>query len=168
MHGLRNGAENHAGFRQFLAEGGRYGNGVKYRVYRHARKHLLLVERNAQLLVGGQQLRIYLVEALRAIFHVLGRGVIRHLIEVDRRIVHMGPLGLGHGQPIAVSAQAPFQQPFRLALLLGDKANYVFIEARRQRVGFDIRHETRGVFLVDATVDYVLRHRCSCTESRSC
>jgi hypothetical protein len=48
------------------------------------------------------------------------------------------PVRLFHGQPAAISVEAPFQHPFRLVLLGRDQADHVFIQARRHGVGFDI------------------------------
>ena len=56
-------AEDHARFAELLLERRRDRHGIEHRVDRHAGQELLLVQRNAELLVGLQQLRIDFVEA---------------------------------------------------------------------------------------------------------
>ena len=65
--GLRDGAEDDARLGQLLAEGGNHRNRVEDRVHGHfgraldAGQNLLLLERNAELLVGLENFRIQLV-----------------------------------------------------------------------------------------------------------
>ena len=57
---------------------------VEDRVDRHAGEDLLLGERDAELLVGLEQLRVDLVEAAERLLG-LGRGVVDDGLVVDRR-----------------------------------------------------------------------------------
>ena len=57
-------AENNPLFRQFGAIGGRHRHAVKHRVYRHhAGQRFLFFQRDAQLVIGFQQLLVNLVQA---------------------------------------------------------------------------------------------------------
>ena len=57
-HRLRHRAEDHAGLRQLVLEGRDDADAVEHRVDRDARQALLLVERDAELLVRLEQLGI--------------------------------------------------------------------------------------------------------------
>ena len=88
-------AEDDAGLLQLLLEGGDDRDRIEHRVDGDPRaldagQHLALAERNAELLVGREQLGIDLVEALRALA-ALRRGVVVDVLEVDLRIVDLGP-----------------------------------------------------------------------------
>ena len=83
---LRDRHEDHAGLPELLLEGGRDRDGVEHGIDRdpapriahaaviahHARQHLLLAQRNAELLVGLEDLGVDLVERLRR--HLLLRA----------------------------------------------------------------------------------------------
>jgi len=70
---LGNGAENDAGLGQRLLEGGGDGDRVEDRVHGHAGEFFPLMQGNAQLFIGSQQLRIDFVQALGHVFFALGR-----------------------------------------------------------------------------------------------
>src|SRR5690606_41253769 len=55
-----------------------------------------LVQRDAELVVGLEQLRVDLVEALRCVGAGLRRRVIRDGLIVDRRVAHVRPGRLLH------------------------------------------------------------------------
>ena len=59
-------------FGELFLEGGGHRDAVEHRVHGHAGQQLLLKQRNAELLVGAQNLGIDFVQALRPIF--LGFG----------------------------------------------------------------------------------------------
>ncbi len=92
-HRLGERAEDDAHLGQFLLEGRGHRDAVEDRVDRDAGEHFLLLERNAQLLVGAEQLRVHFVEALRAVVIGLRRGVVDDGLVVDRRVVDVGPVG---------------------------------------------------------------------------
>ena len=66
LHRLGERAEDDAELRQLLLERRGHRDAVEHRVDRDAREQLLLVERDAELLEGPPDLRIDLVQALRA------------------------------------------------------------------------------------------------------
>src|SRR5437879_13250483 len=66
-HRFRERAEHDARGGEPLLEGGRDGDAVEYRVHRDPGEARALVERYAELLVGLEELRVDLVEALRAV-----------------------------------------------------------------------------------------------------
>ena len=130
---FRDRAEDHARFGQLRLEGRRDRNGVEHRIDRDAGQQLLLGQRNAELLVGLEQLRIDLIEALRALRLRLRRRVIIGVLIVDRRIMHARPFRLGHLLPALERVEPPFQHPFRLALLGRNEADRVFVQALSAR-----------------------------------
>ena len=155
---LRDRHEDHAGLLQLLLERRRNGDRIRtphrprpaatlwrfIAVQRaairphDARQHLLLAQRNAELLVGLEDFRIDLVERLRRRV-LLGRRVVVDVLVVDRRIVDPRPCGLAHGEPVPVGEQAPFQHPVRLLLLGRDEADGIFGKALRRLFGLDLR-----------------------------
>ena len=93
-------------FRQLLLESGGHRDAVEHRIHRHAGQQLLLVQRNAELLVGLQQLGIDFVQALEPGL-LLGRGVIDDVLVIDRRILDVGPLGSACAFSSDASADTP-------------------------------------------------------------
>ena len=71
-HGIGEGAEDDARLAELVLEGGRHRHAVEYRIHRDAREAGALVQRNAELLVGREQLRVHLIDALRAFFGARG------------------------------------------------------------------------------------------------
>ena len=65
LHGLGKRAEDNSQLRQLLLESRRNRDAVEDRIHRHAGQQLLLAQRDAQLLVGAQNLRIELVQAVQ-------------------------------------------------------------------------------------------------------
>ncbi len=116
------------------------------------------MQRDAQLLVGLEQLGVHLVEALGLVFLTLGRAEIRDRLIVDGRIVQMGPGRRGHLQPLTVGVQAPIEHPLRLTLLLGDEGDGVFIQPRRDRVALDVGHESFFIFATDELFHFLTCH----------
>ena len=72
LHRLGEGAEDDADLRELLAEGRRDRDRVEDRVHRDAGQLAALAQRNAELLVGLEELRVHLLEALRAVLLALG------------------------------------------------------------------------------------------------
>ena len=145
-------AEHDAELAELLLHRGPDTHRIEDRVHRHAGQELLLVERNAELLVGAQQLRVDVLERLER-RHRLGRRVVRLLLVVDWLVADVGPVGLLHRQPAAVCLEPPIQQPGGLILLRRDEANDVFTQAGRNRIRLDIRHEAVLIFAIDQRID---------------
>ena len=141
-------AEDHPRLVKLVLEGGGDRNAVEHRVHRHAGQRHLLVQRNAQLLVGLQQLGIDFIQRLFQ-RRVLGRGIIIGGLIVDLGIMHPRPIRLLHGQPALERAQPPFQHPFRLALLGRNKVHRVFRQPPGRHVHLDIGDEAVFVLLAD-------------------
>ncbi|MNT09626.1 hypothetical protein D3C72_1444160 [compost metagenome] len=142
--------EDHAGLCQFRLEGGDNGDAVEHGIHGHttvfhAGQDFLFLQRNAQLLVNLQQLRIDFVQRLRA-----GRafrcGIIIEIVEVDLGVADARPCRLFHRQPALVSLKTPFQHPFRLLLLGRDEADHLFRKALRGLVDFNFGFE--AVFIL--------------------
>ena len=108
---------------------------------------------NTELLVGGEQFGIHLVEALRAVLEVFRRRVVGDGLVIDLRVVHVGPLRGLHATPLAIGREAPFEQPLRLVLLCRNETDDVLVETRRERVRLDLGDESRRVLAGDASVD---------------
>ncbi len=133
-NGFRDRAEDHARIGQFLLEGRGDGDGIEYGIDRdpvfgsNAGEHFLLTQRNAELLVGLEDLGIDLVERLRRLVR-LRSGVIVDIVEIYLGIADARPVRLLHGQPAAIGVETPFQHPFRLFLLGRNEADDVFAQA---------------------------------------
>ncbi len=67
LHGIRKGAEDHPGFAKLLPEGGGHGHRVEHGIHGHACQRGPLVQWNAKLLIGFQQLRVNLIQTFGAI-----------------------------------------------------------------------------------------------------
>src|SRR5262245_6058422 len=177
---LGNRAEDHARLGELRLEGGGDRHGVEHRIDRHtavavaaallvlvlvlvlalvlttasglldAEQRLPLAQRDAELLVGLEDLGIDLVERLRSVL-LLGRGVVIDVLVIDRGVGHARPAGLAHGQPAPIGVEPPGEHPLGLVLLRRDEADNVFGKALRGLVGFDIRDESVLVLVdVDA------------------
>ena len=161
--------EDHAGLLQLFLEGGGDRNRVEHRVDRDApvavlgrlavlarlahdaEQRLALAQRDAELVVGLQDLRIDVGERLRRL-EVLGRGVVVGVLIVDRAIVDARPVRLAHGEPAAIGLEPPLEHPLRLVLLRRNEADGVLGEAFRGLLGFDQRLESVLVLVnVDLT-----------------
>src|SRR5690606_26962774 len=106
-----------------------------------------------ELLEGAQQLRVDLVEALRAVGLLLRRRVVDDVLEIDRRIVDLRPLRLGHRDPAAVGTQPPLEHELGLALAFGDQADRVLRQALGYLVGLDLRDEAGRVLAIEEGVE---------------
>ena len=139
--------EDHAGLLQLLLEGRGDRDGIEHRVDGDPARRLdagqdfLLAQRNAELLVGLEDLGIDLVEGFRRRVH-LRRGVVVDLVVVDLVVRHARPVRLLHGQPAAIGVEPPFEHPLRLALLGRDEADHVLGEALRGLLHLDFGLET--------------------------
>jgi hypothetical protein len=80
-------AEDDALLLELALEGGGDRDAVEDRIDRDPGQHLLLLERDAELLVGAQELRVDLVQALGT-FAGLGRGVVVGVLKVT--LAHAG------------------------------------------------------------------------------
>ena len=73
LHCLAKGTEDDALLGQLFLESCAHRDAVKHRVHGHPRKPFTFLERNSELLVSFEQLRIDLIEALGSIASFLGR-----------------------------------------------------------------------------------------------
>src|SRR5713101_3734717 len=94
LHSFREGAEDNSQISQLLLERSSHGDAVEHRIHRHTREVLLLLERNAQFLVGAQDLWIQFLQA-RQTWFLFGRRVVNDLLVVDWPVLDIGPLGFG-------------------------------------------------------------------------
>ena len=156
LHRLGERTEDHAHFRQLVLEGGGDRDAVEHRVHRDAGQHLLLGQRNAQLLVGAQNLRIELVQALQLRL-LLGRRVVGDVLIVDRRIVDVRPLRLAFlllkRRPVAKGLQPPLQHELGLVLLGRDQANDVFVQTLGDALFFNVGDEAPLVFALRQIIE---------------
>ena len=157
LDGFGEGAEDDAGFVQLGLEGGGHGNAIEHRIHRDAGQDGLLLQGDAELGVGLEQLRIDVVQALGPIALGLGGRIVNNVLVVDLGVVDVGPIGLFEGQPVVVSLETPFQQPFRLVFLGGNQADHIFAQAAGDGIGFDIGDETPLIFLIRKGLDGVGR-----------
>ena len=137
---------------EFLAEGGGDRDAVEHRVDRDLARafdpgeHLLLLDRDAELLVDAQNFGIDLVEAAERRL-LLRLGVIICVLIIDRRDGQLGPVDLLHLQPGAIGLEAPLEQPFGLVLLGRDEADGVFVEPLGREILLDVGDEAPFVIL---------------------
>ena len=140
LHGLAERAEDDAELGQLAAERRRDRDRVEHRVHGDAGEQLLFLERNSELGEGAAQLRIDLVQAVQHRL-LLRRRVVADRLVVDRVVVDVVPGRLLHVEPGPVRLQPELEQPLGLVLLLRDRTNHVLVQARRNRVGFDVGDE---------------------------
>ena len=162
------GAENDARLGELRLEGRGDRNRIENGVDRHpglldAREDLLLDQRDAELGVGAQELRVDLVKRLRR-RRRFWRGEIIDVLIVDRRIADARPFRLFHRLPTTKSLKPPFQQPFRLVLLLRNEPDRVLAQALRGEIGLDradeaifIRVDVNRAYAIDGLL--VGRHK---------
>jgi hypothetical protein len=155
--GLGHRAEDDAHLLELVLEGRRHGNAVEDGVHRHARESLLLLQGDAELLEGAQELGVDLVEALRSVLLATGGRVVADVLEVDGRVVDLRPARLLHLEPVPVGLQTPLEHPLRLLLLPGDEPDHVLVEAARHGVGLDVRDEPVLVLPVRQVLEGALR-----------
>ena len=106
------------------------GRTAIYRVDRNTGQRFLLFDGDAELLVGAQDLRVDLVQALQ-LRPLLGGRIVGDLLVVDRRELDLRPGWLGHGLPVAERLQAPLEQPRGLILAGRDEADDLLVEPGR-------------------------------------
>ena len=104
-------------------------------------QNLLLDQRDAELRVSPQQLRIDLVERLWRGPRFWRREIVDVLV-VDRRMADARPFWLFHRPPATERLKPPFQQPFRLAFLQRNEPDGVFVQALRGEIRLDRADET--------------------------
>ena len=134
-------AEDDPDLLQLLLEGGGDAHAVEDRVHGHAREAGALVQGHPELLVGLEELRVDIGQALGPVLLDLGGRVVGDGLEVDLRVADVGPLRLAHGEPVPERLEPPFRQERRLLLLRGDEADDVLVQARRDRLGLDVGDE---------------------------
>jgi hypothetical protein len=131
-----------------LLEGRRDRNGIEDRVDRdpavagcrlalrlilscrplHAQQGLPLAQRNAELVVGFEDLGVDLVERFRAVL-LLRRRIVVEVLVVDRAVVHARPQGLAHGEPAPIGVEPPREHPLGLIFLAENEADDIFRQA---------------------------------------
>jgi hypothetical protein len=157
-HRLRERAEDDPVLLQFLLEGGGDGDRVEDGVHRDTREPLLLVERDAELLVGASQFGVEFVEALELNL-LLGRGVVADRLVVDRRVRDLRPVvRLHHLLPTREGFEPPLDHPRRLALLLRDEADHVLAEAGLDDVHLDVGGEAELVIAAGELLEGFIGH----------
>ena len=119
LHGLGEGTEDNAHFGQGVFEGSGHRNRVEHRVHRHAGQPFLLHQRDAQLGVGFQQLRVHLVQAGQCRC-ILGGGIITDGLVINWFIFRFSPMRLFiislQLDKAAVGFQTPLEHEIRLIL----------------------------------------------------
>ena len=112
---------------------------------------LLLLQRDAELVVVSRELGIDLVEALELGLR-LGRRVVDDVLVVDLRVIDHGPGRLGllfeHLLEPAQRLEPEVEEPLGLFLLRADQPDDVFVESGRGLVGLDVGHEAVLVLAV--------------------
>jgi hypothetical protein len=159
-------AEDHAGGFQFLAERGRHGHAVEHRIHcdaalgaairlglDNAGEHLLLGNRNTELLVDAQDLGIDLVERTELRLH-FGFRVIIGVLVIDRIDLQLRPVRSLQRQPEAIRLQPPVEHPLRLALLGRDESHGIFGKTLWREFLLDVRMETPLVRLVRGLIGF--------------
>src|SRR5229473_2215793 len=132
LYRFREGAEDNSQISQLLLERSRHGDAIEHRIHSHTREVLLLLERNAQFLVGAQDFGIQFLKAREAGL-LFGRGVINDFLVVDRSVPDIGPLWFGLSllkrRPVLIRLQPPLEHELRFILLGRDQANNVLVES---------------------------------------
>src|SRR6266852_5196595 len=158
LYRFREGAEDNSQISQLLLERSRHGDAIEHRIHSHTREVLLLLERNAQFLVGAQDLWIQFLQA-RAAGLLFGRGVINDFLVVDRPVLHSGPLGFGlrllQRCPVVIRLQPPLEHELRLILLGRDQANNLLVEPLWDSLFLDRSDEAPLVFPLRQVSDHV-------------
>ena len=167
LHCLRKRTENDPQLGELSFERRCDRNAIEHRIDGDAGQRFLFVERDAQLLVHLEQLRIDLFQTLWSVRLRFRRRIITDRLVVDGRIMHHRPLRLSlrffQLRPMAVSFKPPFEHERRLVLFRGDEANDLFVQPGRNGVGFDIGDETVLVLAPGQIFDRVcgIFHFCS-------
>ena len=140
-------------FGELLFEGGAHGHAVKHRVHGHARQPFALLQRNAELLVGFQELRIHFVEAFRSFAGLLRRGVVDDVLVIDGFVMDLWPGRFFHRLPVPERLEPPVGQPRRFVFLARNQPDDVLVQTRRRGLGFHVGVETVFVFLFDQALN---------------
>jgi hypothetical protein len=115
-------------------------NAVENRVDGDTGKELLLGQRDAELFVGPQQLRIDVIEALERL-DALRRRIVDEGVIVDGGIFDVPPVRLFHREPAMVALEPPIQHELGFFFLLGDEADDVLVEPGRDGIRLHVRDE---------------------------
>ena len=153
LHGLRKRHEDDAHLGELVPEGRGHRDAVEHGIDGNTCEHLALVKRNAKLLVGREELRVDLVEALWSVVLALRRGVVTDLLVVDRGVADLCPGWFFHLEPATVRLEPPIEQPLGLLLLLRDEPHDLFAETGRRVLLLDVGDEARVVSLLEDFVD---------------
>src|SRR5215510_4631950 len=141
LHRLRERTEDYTKFCQLFLEGCCDRDAVEYRIHRNSRQHLLFCKWNTELLVGTEDFRIELIQALQPRLLLRG-GIVDDILVIDRSVFDVGPLWFRlrffERLPVAIRLQSPIQHELGLALLCRNDADDLFVEALRNPLIFDV------------------------------
>ena len=152
---LGNRTENNPLFGQPRPVGRGDRNAVKNGVHRNdPGQNFLLFERDSELFIGIQKLRINLVQTLGSIGLLFGGGIVKQILIIYLVIGKLGPSRFAHCLPKLKSLQPPFQQPAGFAFFLRDQADNFGIEPLGNRFRLNVGYKTIFV-LVAAFVNYL-------------
>mmetsp|Transcript_20081 Transcript_20081/g.52246 ORF Transcript_20081/g.52246 Transcript_20081/m.52246 type:complete len:278 (-) Transcript_20081:1701-2534(-) len=141
--------------RQVLPEGGGDGHRVKHGIHSHVGHALLLVQWDAQLLKGAQQLGVHLIKALLFLLDLWLR-VVGDALVVKRGVGVVAPPWLLHCQPLTEGLQAELQHPVRLVLLGTDGTHHILIQAFGEGLALNEGLEAKLVGAVNELLDVAL------------
>jgi len=145
MHRLGKRAEDDSHLCQLALESRRYRNAVENGIDGHAGKLFLLLQRNTELLIHFEQLRIHFFETLGPIVFRLGRRIVADRLIIDGRIMNVGPLGLRlrflQFRPVAIRFEPPIEHELGLLLFRRNQTNDVFIQTGRYGIRLDVGDE---------------------------
>src|SRR5207248_11447718 len=128
---LRERTENNSKLRKLPLKRGGDGDAIEHCVNRNPREHLLLLQRNSELLISTQNFRVELIQTLE-LHLLLGSGVVNDVLVIDRRILHVRPLGLSlslrERSPVPVGLKPPLQHELRFTFLGRNEADHILVQ----------------------------------------
>ena len=150
LDSFADGTENDAFLAQFLLEGGLHRDRIHDSVNRCiSAQGQAFLQRNAQLVESLLQLGINLSVTGWLLCHRI--GIIGDLLIINRRHMHMSPLGFCLLFPIAESAETELQHPFWFPFLSRDEPNDILIQPLLDDFRMYVRRETKLIFLLSNT-----------------
>ena len=159
LNSLADGTENDPLLTQLLLERGLHRNGVHDGIDSGiAAEGQTLLQGDAQLVERLLQFGVYaLLFSFLAIPFYGGVGIIADGLVVDGRQCQVPPCGLLQLLPVAEGLQPERQHPLRLAFLLRNEPDDIFVEADWYDLGFNVGRETELILLLGyATHQFVV------------
>ena len=126
-----------------------------------------LVQRHAELLVGLEQLRIDLVQALRPVLACLGRGVVGDRLVVDGRVAARAPSAARACEPVPQRLQAPVGRNCGSPFLREISRTTSSSRPGRHGVGLDVGDEAVLVAAADQGLQLPVGVVCRFTHERT-